>query len=493
MKLSGRNDEINDLEQLYKSDRPEFLALYGRRRIGKTFLIKQFFSNKKEAIFFNVTGAKDGTFIEQIKHFVWQIGKVFYGGAALKIGKNWDETFEILTNAIEKEDRGKKIVLFFDELPWMATRNSRLLQSIDYYWNQHWSNDSRIKLIVCGSSASWIIHKIIKNKGGLYNRITRKMHLEPFKLNETKLFLEQSGVKLNNEQLLLLYMVTGGIPYYLSHVKPGLSAMQIIEALAFSKGCLLLEEFDEIFASLFDDHDDHIRIIRAIASRRYGIGKNELLKKLGPSLMGKSGIKKLQEIEESGFVVSFKPHFHKRQGLYYRLTDEYTAFYLKWIEPLRQTLQAQSLDKGNWQSIQHSSEWYNWLGYAFETVCYKHISEIRHALSINPGAIANSWRYVPRKEDSMDNKGAQIDLLFDRKDGVITLCEIKYTNNPFVIDKTFAVNLANKIEVFKQKTRTKKQIFMVMISANGLKKTIYSEEMITGLVTLDDLIKKIHG
>lgn len=411
MALYGRINEIKVLGQLYNSHRPELLALYGRRRVGKTFLIKQYFLDKEDAIFFNVTGAKDGTFHEQIGHFIKQIGKVFYGGAALKAGKNWDETFEILTNAIEQA-HNKKIVLFFDELPWMATRNSRILQAVDYYWNQYWSNDPRIKLIICGSSASWIIHKIIKNKGGLYNRITRKMHLKPFKLNETKHFLQQSGIKLNNEQILSLYMVTGGIPHYLSHIEPGLSAMQIIEQLAFSEEGLLREEFNDIFASLFNDHDDHIRIIKAIANQRYGIGKNELLKKLDKSLLGKKGITILDELEESGFIISFKPHFHKRQGLYYRLIDEYTAFYLKWIEPLKHTLQTQSLDKGNWQSIHNSPEWYSWLGYTFETVCYKHISEIRRALAIDPGAIANSWRYVPRKGD--ENRGAQIDLLFDR-------------------------------------------------------------------------------
>ena len=488
MALYGRGDEIKVLDQMHNSNRPELLTLYGRRRVGKTFLINQFFLDKEETIFFSVTGAKDGTFHEQIEHFTKQIAKVFYNGAVLKAGKNWDETFEILTNAIEREDRKKKIVLFFDELPWMETKNSRLLQSIDYYWNQHWSKDSRIKLIVCGSSASWIIHKIIKNKGGLYNRITRKMYLEPFKLNETQHFLEQSGIRLNNEQVLLLYMVIGGIPYYLSHVEPGLSAMQIIEQLIFRKGGLLLEEFDNVFASLFDDYDDHVRIIRAIASQRYGVGKNELLKKLGKSLMGKKGIKVLEELEEAGFIISFKPHFHKRQGLYYRLMDEYTSFYLKWVEPLRQTLQTQSLDKGNWQSIQNSAEWYNWLGYAFETVCYKHISEIRRALSIDPSAIANSWRYVSRGVDK--ERGAQIDLLFDRRDGVITLCEIKHTKNPFVVDKQYAEILQRKIKVFKNRTRTKKQLFIVLVSVNGIKPSIYSEEIITGVVTLNNLFNE---
>lgn len=488
MDLYGRNDEIEILDQIYNSDRPEFLALYGRRRVGKTYLIKRFFQNKGDAIFFTVTGTKDGAFAEQIKHFTEQIGSTFLHGIVPQVGKNWDETFKTLTEAITHTSADKKIVLFFDELPWMATKNSKILQSIDYYWNQHWSNDPRIKLIVCGSSASWIIHKIIKDTGGLHNRITRRLHLAPFKLHETKDFLENSGIQLNNEQILLLYMFTGGVPYYLSYVEAGLSAMQIIEKMAFSEGGFLLDEFDNIFAALFNDHEDHINIIKTIAKKRHGIGKNELLIALGKSMQGSTGVKKLDELEEAGFIFSFKPHFHKRQGLYYRLTDEYTAFYIQWIEPLRQTLQKQSLDKGNWQSIQNSPEWYNWLGYAFENVCYKHISEIRRALSIDPGAIANSWRYVPRKDD--EGRGAQIDLLFDRKDEVITLCEIKYTKNSFVVDNKYAEILERKIQVFKEQTRTKKQIFMTMVSANGIKPTAYSEKLISDIVTLNDLFRE---
>lgn len=489
MPIYGRNNEIRILGNLYNSDRPELMALFGRRRVGKTFLIKQFFAGKEDGVLFSVIGAKDGTFREQINHFTDQIGAIFLHGIVPQAGKNWNETFKILTEAIRSVPKDKKVVLFFDELPWMATKNSKLLQNIDYYWNQHWSNDNRLKLIVCGSSASWIIQKIIKNKGGLYNRITRKMHLEPFKLNDSKHFLKQSGVTLNNEQALLLYMVIGGTPYYLSYVEPGLSAMQIIEQLAFSRHGLLFDEFDNLFASLFDDHEDHIRIIRAIANQRYGIGQNELLKSLGKSLLGGTGKQKLKELEEAGFIISFKPHFHKRQGMYYRLTDEYTAFYLKWIEPLREMLQGQALDKGNWLSMQNSPEWYTWLGYAFETVCYKHISEIRKALSIDPGAFANSWRYAPRKGD--EGRGAQIDLLFDRRDGVITICEIKYTKNSFVVDKQYAEILQRKIKVFKEKTRTKKQLFMALISANGVKDSMYSEELISGIVTLDDLFEEL--
>lgn len=486
MNIIGRDQEIEILNELYKSNKSELLALYGRRRIGKTFLIRQFFKIKK-AVFLNVTGSKDGSMLEQIAHFTKQVGNVFYGGAKLKPGKNWDETFEILTDAIKNIPKGQKIILFFDELPWMATRNSRLLQNLDYYWNQYWSDDRRIKSIVCGSSASWIINKIIKNKGGLHNRITKQIYLEPFNLHDTKNFLKDLGINLNNKQILMIYMVTGGIPYYLSYVKKGLSAAQVIEKLAFSKKSVLLEEFDSLFASLFDDHESYIEAVRILAKRHYGMGKRELLMTLGKSFVGQGGINKLQALEDTGFILSFKPHFHKRQGIYYKLIDEYTLFYFNWIEPIRATLQKKSLEKGNWQVMQNSSEWYTWLGYAFESVCYKHIGQIRKILSINPAAIANAWRYAPRK--GAKERGAQIDLLFDRKDGSITICEIKYTDKPFKIDKQYANDLLNKIDVFKKKTHTNKQIFIAVISANGLKTNMYSEDLIDGVATLNDLFK----
>ncbi|MCX6790784.1 MAG: ATP-binding protein, partial [Candidatus Gribaldobacteria bacterium] len=258
--ILGREEEVETLQQMYESNKPEFLALYGRRRVGKTFLIRQFFKDKK-GLFFNVTGTKNGTFVEQLAHFGDQVGKTFYNGAALATPKTWDAAFKLLTNTLEKV-QAKKIVLFFDEIPWMATRRSRLLQNLDYYWNQYWSSDVRIKLIICGSSASWIINKIINNKGGLHNRITKKICLEPFNLQETKAYLNSLGIQIKNQQILLLYLVTGGVAYYLSSVEKGLSAAQLIEKIAFNEKSMLFSEFDNLFSSLFDHADICIQIIQ---------------------------------------------------------------------------------------------------------------------------------------------------------------------------------------------------------------------------------------
>lgn len=485
MKIIARDQEVSLLEKIYASNVPEFLAIYGRRRVGKTYLIRTFFMAKKGAVFFNVTGAKKAPMKEQIAHFMARLGETFYHGSLLESEKNWDAAFHLLTQAIKNQvPKNKKIILFFDELPWMATPRSRLLESIDYYWNQYWSNDQRIKLVVCGSSAAWIINKIIHHTGGLHNRITREIHLDCLNLLQTKQFLQHQGVQLNHAQILQLFIVMGGVPFYLSKVEKGLSATQILEQLAFTKKAFFLDEFGKLFSSLFDNSEEYIRLVRLLSESRYGLGERELLEKMGKNFVGAKGIKILNDLEQTGFVMSFKPLYHHKKGLYYRLTDEYVLFYLKWIEPIQLSLEKKALGQGYLQQLQATPEWYNWLGLSFESVCYKHLSLIKKALNLGPMALASTWRYVPIR--SSKNRGAQIDLLFDRKDDAITLCEIKCTSDPYVFTKSDWENLNQKIAIFKEQTRTKKQIFVSLISANGLKHNIHTKETIHHVVTLDD-------
>ena len=485
----GREAELAILEEFLSTHSPEFLAIYGRHRVGKTFLIRKFFEGK-DVIFFDVTGAKDVSLKEQIKHFTRQIGKVFYNyrRARLEPGKNWDETFELLTEAIEDVKGEKKIALFFDEFPWMATKNSKLLQNLDYYWNQHWSKNDRIKLIICGSSASWIIEKIVNNKGGLHNRLTRNLYLEPFNLAKTKEFLRSLLVNLTNKQILQLFMVMGGIPFYLMKIGKNLSATQIIEKLAFKQKSFLLDEFDNLYASLFNDSGVFIEIVREIASFRYGVGQEDLLKKIGKILQGKGGIEKLKALQDANFIMSFKPLFHKTRGIYYRVIDEYSLFYFYWIEPVKDSLLKKSLLVGYWDKLKIKPAWNTWAGLAFESVCYEHLPQITNALSLSQTAIPSTWRYVPRK--GSNEQGAQIDLLFDRDDDSITICEIKYSDKPFTITKEYAKKLQQKLEIFKKITRTNKQLFIALISANGVKKNKYSEELLSGVVTLNDLFNE---
>lgn len=483
--IIGRNKEKQILEEIISSNKPEFLAIYGRRRVGKTFLIKNFMKDK-DAIFFRATGMKDASFRKQIRHVTDEIGNTFYSGARLETKKDWFETFSLLTEAIQQTTgKTNPIILFFDEFPWMATKRSLLLQALDHYWNHVWSDNPRIKLIICGSTSSWIIDKIINNKGGLHNRVTKVMRLEPFNLRDTKAYLENMGVNLNHKHIIQIYMTIGGIPYYLSHIQKGLSASQIIGKLAFSKDSFMIKEFKNLYSSLFKNAEAYIDLIQFIGSQRYGVSLSNIIGKSKYFSKGGRITKRLQELEEAGFIISFIPYQHKRQGTYYRLIDEYTLFYFHWIEAIRGKLKKFDLSESYWETIQKSSAWKTWSGYAFEALCYKHLPQIRKALGISPEAMVDSWRYVPR--EGTKEQGAQIDLLFDRIDDSITLCEIKYSDELFVVDKNIASLLEKKARVFREHTRTKKQIFWAMISANGLKKTAYSEKLITSLATMDDL------
>lgn len=379
-------------------------------------------------------------------------------------------------------------MLFFDEFPWMATPRSKILVALELYWNRYWVFDGRVKLVICGSSTSWIINNIINNKGGLHNRVTRTFHLQPFSLHETESYLKEHQIKLNRRQILDLYTVLGGVPLYWSFIRKGLSAHQCIDELCFQQNGPLVSEFGRLFESLFEDPKPYVELIRFISGHRYGIGQSELIA-LSQLPNGGGTIDRLHQLEEAGFVTSLVPYGHKDRGVYYVMDDEYSLFYLQWIEPHLKTIAKKDANEGFWLSLSNQPSWKAWAGYAFESTCYKHIAQIRKALKIDPGATAGTWRFVPKAKSQ--EEGSQIDLLFDRLDGSITLCEIKHSDKLFAIDKSYAQEILKKMEVFKKRTKTKKQLFFSMITKVGLKPTMYSEELIANEATLDDLFKNI--
>lgn len=485
-KIIGRKAELKVLSDMLGSKSAEFMVLYGRRRIGKSFLIENFFS-EKNCYFFHVTGIKNGILTEQIKVFSQAIGNTFYNGAPIQAPTSWLDAFELLTRAINESDPKKKVVLFIDELPWLCTKRSRLIQSIDFYWNRFWKNNPRIKLIVCGSSASWIIRKIIHHKGGLHNRNTRSMLLKPFNLYEVRAFLNASNIKLNIEQITHIYMFCGGVPYYLNYIQKGQSTAQMIDVMCFQENGVLYNEFDKLFESLFNDATVYKNLIRIIASSREGIERSVIEAKSHATSKGGTLTDRLKDLEDASFIKSFTPLNRKKRGTYYRITDEYSYFYLKWIEPAKNTLSMEEDHNQYWSSKLSSAAYHAWRGYAFESICYKHLGQIRRALNIHTGATIGVWRHKPKKGST--EPGAQIDLVFDRDDGATTLCEIKYTDKSFVIDKNYSDTLMQKIQVYAKQTKTPNQLFLALISAKGVKTNGYSDQLVDALVTLDDLFK----
>ncbi|EKD94400.1 MAG: hypothetical protein ACD_26C00067G0002, partial [uncultured bacterium] len=290
-------------------------------------------------------------------------------------------------------------------------------------------------------------------------------------------------------QILELYMVVGGIPFYLKAINKNLSIPQNINLICFNKKGLLFGEFKNLYASLFNDSEIYEEIIRIIASKRRGVARTELVKNLKLSSAGGRLNKRLLELEQTGFIISFKPYGFAKKGICYRIIDEYSLFYLDWIETFSQNLNKKTRFTDFWNEVSQTSRWLSWAGYAFESICYEHIDNIRDALKIPHTAVVSSWQYFPEKNKKEEN-GAQIDLLFDRPDDVITICEIKYHKNLYVFDKQEAKSLLNKIDVFKKRTGTKKQIVSVLITAVGIKQTMYSEEIICKTLSAVDLFKK---
>lgn len=457
--IFARQRELKVLDKIHRSNQPEFLAIYGRRRIGKTFLIRQFF--KKKGLYFELSGIKKGSLRQQLNSFSIEFSRVFGESSA---PLNWFKAFDQLRTAIERIPGTERIILFFDELPWLATPRSNFLQALEHFWNRYMSDDNRIILVVCGSAASWMIKKIIRNKGGLHGRLTAEIRLLPFDLKETEKFLIHRGITIDRKQLIDVYMAIGGVAKYLTHVEKGKSSLQVITQLCFEGP--LFKEFDELYSSLFENYTHHISVVKALAERAGGFTKKEICAATGMSSGG--GVTNiLNELEESGFIVPIASFGKKKNDLRYRLVDEYSLFYLKWITQAK-SIDLSGVDENFWMKVGNTPAGRAWAGYAFESLCMKHIRKIKKALGISAVSTRESeWFY--RSPKGSGEQGTQIDLIIDRADNCINLCEIKFTNDGFVIDKNYASQLRAKKNIFIEKTESKKSIFLTLITPYGVK------------------------
>jgi len=476
--IVNREKEQGIISRLYKSKSSEFLAVYGRRRVGKTYLIREEFSNKP-AKFFYVVGKFNRGFEAQLTLFTEALSETFFDGAPIATPSTWHDAFKLLHQQILKTK--SKVVVFLDELPWMATPKAGLLETIDYYWNRNWQQLNNVILVVCGSSASWIIKKIINDKGGLHGRVTCKLKIKPFNLKETKTYLKYRKVKMNDRQIADLYMALGGIPYYLNYVSAGITSEQNIQQLLFDSEAPLRSEFEQLFRSLYKDADPFIELIKLVAKKRQGLLRSEIKDKSKLSSGGGLLSERLQDLCAAGFIEQ-NVSWGKTKGEYYQVVDEFCLFYLHWLDMHK----TKKFLNTYWQSQSMMPAYRSWSGYAYEALCKKHLEQIVNKLGIRLGGVVSGWRYISRK--STDD-GAQIDLLVERNDNAITVCEIKYNTHPFKIDKHYANELLKKIEIFRKHSKTHKEVYLSMITANGLKETMYSEELISGVVALKDLFE----
>lgn len=488
-KVRGRKREREILEATLHSRRAELLAIYGRRRIGKTFLIRHFLA-PRAGTYVEVTGTKGGAAALQRRHFREALEKLL--GIQLPDFSSWADAFQTLCETVverSQEKPGEPIVLFFDELPWLATPRAGLLEALDYAWNAHLSEVPEVKLVLCGSAASWMLRRIVHAKGGLHNRITRRIRLDPLTLRDTQEYLSARRVRLEPRELIELYMALGGVPYYLDLVERGQSVAETVGALCFGSSAPLRSEFDHVFASLFGDADGHVQLLRTLAERKSGLSRNEIIAALGQSSGGGLN-RRLQELEEAGFIGRVEPYGAKVKNTLFRLIDEYSLFYLKWIAPSPSGLLARGA-AAHWRSRSRTPGYLAWAGYSFEGVCLKHALELQRALNIvDEVDTLGSWRWLPSAGNATSH-GAQIDLLFDRRDGVINLCEMKFSTQPFVVTKSYARELKHKLDVFEARTRTTKRIILTLVAPLGLKPNTWSEDLVDQVLSADALFQRV--
>lgn len=478
-KLIGRKKEILLLKKAYESAEAALVAIYGRRRIGKTFLIKQYF---KDELVFEFTGQVNGVLSEQLANFNRKLGEATNMPYPPVPPATWGEALDRLKKYLIPILERRKAVVFFDEFPWIDSHKSGFLSAFDYFWNDWGNHQSNLKIIICGSAASWMIKKVIQNKGGLHNRVTHKLRLLPFSLHETELFLQSKQIILDHYQLLQLYMVTGGVPHYQNALRQGESVTQFIDRECFTKDGALSDEFSNLYRALFNNFENHLTIVKLLAKNGSGLSRRELIEKSRLS-SGGGTTTLLDELEESGFISTYKPFGKNKRETLYKLVDEYSAFYLKFIENNRKN------GAGTWLQLSNSTQWKSWSGFAFEAVCLKHVDEIKKALGISGVYTEQSaWRLVGNEEQ----KGVQIDLLIDRKDNCINLCEMKFYEGELTITKQYAEDMRRKVQIFREQSQTSKTIFVTFITTYGVKENTYKLQQVQADLTMDVLFLPIE-
>lgn len=464
--LTGRSKELAILQKLYKSKVSSFAAVYGRRRVGKTFLIRHAYNNQ---FAFTLTGAANTSMAHQLANFHTALLKVSKKTVEPTPAASWPMAFQQLIAVLETDKAPKKIV-FLDELPWLDTAQSGFIPALEHFWNAWASARQDILLIVCGSAAAWMIGHLINATGGLHNRVTHRIRLQPFTLHECELFFQSRKMVYDRYQILLLYMVMGGIPFYLDQVEESLSAAQNINRLCFEKDGALRSEFDNLYRSLFNKAEKHVAVIETLCKKAKGLTRSEIIQGAKLADAG-STTRILNELEESDFIRRYAPYGNKEKNSLYQLTDCYSLFYLKWIK------KSSNLDENTWINQLDSPAYRAWSGYAFEQACLSHIRQIKQALGITGvQTVTSSW--ISRNP----KQGAQIDLVIDRRDQVINICEMKFSIDDFTIDKKYAAALKNKIKIFREETATKKAIFLTMITTFGIAKNTYSHLVQNDLV-----------
>ena len=478
--MIGRKKEIEELNRLYNSSKSQLVAVYGRRRVGKTYLIDETFKGR---ITFRHAGLspaqtgqnKKGLIKAQLENFYHSL--LLQGMQKGKCPKSWLEAFFMLEKHLQEIDDGTKQVVFLDELPWMDTMRSGFLTAFESFWNNWACHRDNIMVIVCGSANSWILDKLIDSHGGLYNRVTYEIKLEPFTLSECKEYFSYNNIKLSDYDIAQSYMILGGIPYYIGYFEQGQSLPQNIDRMFFAKNAKLKGEFDRLFDSVFSSPDAVKKIVKVLNTNKTGLSRDEISRRTNIS-NGGTLTQYLKALQASDFIESYVPFGKKKRDEQYKLTDPFCIFWLKFLNG-----NGSSGNEHFWQENSNSQSVTSWRGFAFENLCFNHIDQIKKALNIS-GVTSKQSSWF-KKDD--DGEGTQVDLIIDRNDNIVDMCEIKFYSDDFVVNKSYYRTIMNRQAALSEIIPKKKSVHNILISTYGLKYNEYSG-IFAKSISLEDLL-----
>ena len=477
-KIIGRGREQKELINLYESGKPEFVAIYGRRRVGKTFLIKELFSDKLTFYHSGLSPydrTRRITMRDQLEAFYSSL--ISYGMEEEHCPQSWMEALSMLAKLLETKDNGSRQLIFIDELPWLDTNRSKFLIAFEHFWNTWCAWHDRVMLVVCGSASLWILDNLINNHGGLYDRLTWQIKLSPFTLAECKEFFNSKDFNMSNYDLIETYMAVGGIPYYLNYFQRGLSIAQNIDLLFFDKNAKLKKEFDRLFGSLFSAPETYKTIVEFLSTKHSGYTRDELGAKFDMK-SGGSLTKILEALTESDFIEAYKPFANGNKGMKYKVIDNFCLFALRFL------ISKRIKDASYWLHNHNTPSVNAWRGIAFEQVCFNHIAQIKRALGIgNVTSEESSW--IMHGNDT--HAGAQIDMIITRDDRVVNLCEMKFVSTDFEVTSKYCQLLRERVSMLQEKLSFKQSIHLTLVTTNGIKQNAYSG-IFQNIITINDLI-----
>lgn len=476
--IVGRKREMEGLRNLYESNKAEFVAIYGRRRVGKTFLVKEMFQDKMTFYHSGLSPFDKERKIsmrDQLEAFYASLQR--YGMEESSCPKSWMEAFRLLGELLDQIDDGKRQLIFIDELPWMDTPRSKFLMAFEHFWNTWGAWHDRVMLIVCGSATSWMLDNLINSKGGLYDRLTWQIKLSPFTLGECKEFFNAKNIMLSTYDIVECYMILGGIPYYLNYLQRGKSIAQNIDLLFFDRNAKLASEFQRLFGSLFVNPDDYMKIVRLLAKRHTGYTRDEITSNLGMT-SGGTFTRMLESLVASDFIVSYHPFGISQKEIRYKLSDSFCLFYLRFVDGHNRQ------DESFWLHHQNAPQLNAWRGLAFEQVCFAHVFKIKKALGVEGVASSESALIIRGDEEK---RGAQIDMLIVRDDRVVNLCEMKFLSKAFEPKTEDEQTLRERIATVQELLSFKHTVHLTLVTTVGLKANVHSG-VFQHIITIDQLI-----